>query len=286
MTTSETLDTLSGDELSRDELSNHLRDIATKAALEVKDILVTASAQAATGEVLTAEKASIHDLVTKYDRQAEQIIAAYIFQAYPDSTFMGEEEGGKGNGAVHWYVDPIDGTSNFATGLPFFCVSIGVALEGEIIAGIIFDPIRNEMFSATTQGAFLNGQPIKARGNANENKAFMVTSFPNVHAGVSDADGLFFIEMSRRFATIRRIGSAALSLAYVACGRVDVAIETQINAWDVAAGMFILQQAGGRYLPFGSLTANVKAQPWLYPKFIATCPEFKLEESIINTFLE
>ncbi len=270
----------------KEQLSQTLVDIASKATFQVKDMLVAGTAEAARGNLSIDHKSSFHDLVTKYDKEAEQILSNYIFQHYPDSTFMGEEGGATGQGKVHWYVDPIDGTSNFATGIPFFCVSIGAAVDGEIIAAVILDPIREELFSATTQGAFLNGDPITAKGNRTENEAFLLTAFPSPHASATDEDGKLMANIIRRFATLRRIGSAALSLAYVACGRVDAAYEPRINAWDVAAGLFILQQAGGCFVPCGQLPAGAVDKPWNYPELIATCPEFELEQSILYRFVE
>jgi myo-inositol-1(or 4)-monophosphatase len=264
-----------------DRLSQRLVEIASQAALQVGDILVNASAR----DVSVEEKSSFHDLVTKYDRESEEIIADYIFKQYPDSTLVGEEDGIRGKGQVQWYVDPIDGTSNFAAGLPFFCVSIGAALNDQPLAGVIYDPIRRELFTASTQGAFLNGEPIRAGGHKTDSLALLLTAFPSPHAGISDGDGLLFAEILRCFATVRRVGSAALALAYVACGRADVVLETSINAWDVAAGMFLVEQAGGRYVPFGSRTSSIGQAPWMFPGFVATCSEFDLEQSIINRFL-
>ncbi len=270
---------------TKEQLSQTLADIASKATFQVKDMLVAGSAEAASGNLSINHKSSFHDLVTKYDKESERILSDYIFQHHPDSTIMGEEGGTTGNGNVQWYVDPIDGTSNFATGIPFFCVSIGAAVDGEIISAVILDPMRAELFSATTQGAFLNGVPIAAKGSRTENEAFLLTAFPSPHASATDEDGKLMANIVRRFATLRRIGSAALSLAYVACGRADAAYEPKINAWDVAAGLFIVQQAGGRFVPCGQLPTDVEDKPWNYPECIATCPEFELEQSILNRFM-
>lgn len=266
-----------------DVLSQQLVQIAAGAAHKVGDMLVEGLAQATAGHVSIEEKASIHDLVTRYDRESERLIVDYILQHHPDSTIMGEEQGARGNGRVRWYVDPIDGTSNFAAGIPFFCVSIGAVVNNQIVAGVIYDPIRRELFSATTGGAFLNGNPIRSRGHTTESKALLLTAFPSAHAGVGDEDFKRFSEMVTRFATVRRIGSAALSLAYVACGRADVVYEPSVNPWDVTAGMFIIEQAGGRYLAFGP--ENGQTARWMLPKCIATCPQFDLENSVMHAFL-
>ena len=265
-----------------DQLSQHLLNIAKAAALQVGDMLVEASAEAAAGELTIEEKANFHDLVTKYDRQSEQMITEYILQQHPDSTIVGEEDGATGNGSIHWYVDPIDGTSNFASGIPFFCVSIGAALGDQMLAGVIYDPIRHEMFSASTQGAFLNDESIKSRGSQTDSNALILTAFPSPLTTLTDDDFKLYSEMLKSFATVRRVGSCALSLAYLACGRADVVLEPNINPWDVAAGVLILEQAGGRYLPFGSASVPDQNYRWHFRRFIATCPEFDLGQSMLK----
>ena len=273
------------DPLANDSLSQHLVEVATNAALKVGDMLVKAAADARAGEVSITEKSSFHDLVTKYDKEAEQIIADYIFQHHPDSTLVGEEGGSQGNGSVHWYVDPIDGTSNFATGVPFFCVSIGAVCGDQILAGVIYDPNRDELFSASTRGAFLNNEPIKAKGNTSDAQSLLITAFPSPHIPVTDEDFLTYGELIRGFATVRRMGSAALALAYVACGRADVMYEPAINPWDITAGTFIIEQAGGRCITFGQRDGSMPEQTWLRPTVIATCPEFDVDRSVINTLM-
>jgi myo-inositol-1(or 4)-monophosphatase len=267
-----------------DDLSEQLVGIAAAAALEVGDMLVEAAIAAARGSVAKEQKASYHDLVTEYDRKSEQMIVEYILQQHPDSTIIGEESGASGQGAVHWYIDPIDGTSNFAAGIPFFCVSIGAVVNSTLLAGVIFDPVRDELFSATPQGSYLNGEPIQACGSKFDSQALLLTAFPSPHAGVSSQDVALFGHILERFATVRRVGSAALSLAYVACGRADVMYEPYINPWDVAAGMLLVEQAGGQVVGFGSTTTAETPHVWLRPKIVAACPEFDLEQSILNTF--
>jgi myo-inositol-1(or 4)-monophosphatase len=269
-----------------EDLSLHLVGVAQNAALQVADMLVVASAEARAGHVSIAEKASFHDLVTKYDHESEQIISDYILQHHLDSMIMGEEYGAKGDGSVRWYVDPIDGTSNFAAGIPFFCVSIGAVCDDRMMAGVIYDPIRQELFSASTQGAFLNGQPIRSHGHQTDSQSLLITAFPTPHTNPSDDEFLFFANIVRSFATVRRMGSAALSLAYVACGRADIMYEPGVNPWDITAGLFLVQQAGGKFVTFGRPKENASpAKPWLYPQCIAMCPEFELERSVMNTFL-
>lgn len=272
------------------ERSLHLAEIAANAALSVGDMLVKASAEATAGQVAIAEKASFHDLVTKYDKESEQIISDYILQHHPDSAIVGEEGGAQGGapggGSVNWYIDPIDGTSNFASGIPFFCVSIGAALGDKLLAGVIYDPMRNELFSASMEGAFLNGAPIQSKGGVTDSESLLVTAYPSPHIPITDQDFLTFGKVVNSFATVRRMGSAALAMAYVACGRADVMFEPGINPWDVAAGIFIVEQAGGRCVTFGRRNGQTPNHSWLRPKIIAACPEFDLEQSVMNTFIE
>src|SRR5581483_5287207 len=161
-----------------------------------------------------------------------------IFKAYPDSTLVGEEGGAQGTGAVHWYVDPIDGTNNFVSGIPFFCVSIGAALGDQMLAGVIYDPVRDELMAASTGGAFLNGTPMRSSGGSVDAESTLLTSFPQSGGRAEAADVIAFGELVRSFRCVRRLGSTALNLAYVACGRADATFEADTNSWDVAAGMF------------------------------------------------
>lgn len=264
------------------ELSQHLLNIATTAALMVGDTLSEAFVRGVSAE----EKSGHYDLVTEYDREAERVIVEQIFREYPNSTVIGEEGGARGDGAVRWYVDPIDGTNNFATAFPFFCVSIGAALNGQMLAGVIYDPVRRELFSASTTGAFLNGERISARGNKIDSRAVLLTDFPYPGDMSSDEDYLSFAQMVRNFLSVRRLGCAALELAYVACGRADVAFSIGgSSAWDVAAGMLIVEQAGGRYVSLGQPDPQTGQTPWPSGKYIATCPEFELEQSILKTLV-
>ncbi len=266
---------------NNEQLSQTLTQIAIDAALSVGDMLVDAFG----GGVSATEKAGFFDLVTEYDRKSEQIISDFIFQHYPDSSIVGEEGGARGEGAVRWFIDPIDGTSNFATGLPFFCVSIGAEYNGEILAGAVYDPIRREMFSASTGGAFLNGSPIWARAATTDNRALLLTDFPVPGIDTQEKDFLLFGKMSQQFRSVRRMGAAALELSYVACGRADVALASIISSWDVAAAYLLVIQAGGNYVPVNSNLVDAGSKPWLVPGYIAHAPGFELERSILAKFL-
>ena len=255
-------------------LSARLMEVAAEAALKVGDYL----GERATRRVEFDEKAGFFDPVTAFDREAERIIVEHILGAHGDSTIVGEEGGRRGDGAVHWYVDPIDGTNNFVTDLPFYCTSIGAELDGRLVAGVIYDPTRRELFAANLGGAFLNGRPIRSRGRADDSTALLVTSFPYSGGRTTDAAFDQFKHLVRSFRAVRRIDSAALELAYVACGRVDVAFGMSVSAWDVAAGLLIVQQAGGNYR---TIEPN-GAAPWLCPRYVASCPEFDYERSALK----
>lgn len=199
-------------------------------------------------------KRDMHDPVTEHDRAAEETIREVLAKETPGSVVVGEEGGAQGeDGDLRWYVDPIDGTANFAVGLPFFCVSIGAVSGGEVVAGAVYDPVRDEMFSASLAGATCNGTRIESKGASRDATAVIATSYPNARELDADRDGALrrFGQMVDAFATLRRPGSAALTLAHVAAGWTDVAYDPSINAWDITAALLLVRQAGGTYLPLG-----------------------------------
>jgi myo-inositol-1(or 4)-monophosphatase len=217
-------------------------------------------------------KVDLHDVVTKHDRQAEQAIRAHILDRFPDSAIVGEEHGASGQGRVLWYVDPIDGTSNFARGIAFWCISIGATVNDEIVAGAIFDPVAGNMFSADLQGAWLNGQPLRSSAIAEEAKATLITGYPvsrDFRLDGRDRALENFATLAETFSTLRRPGSAALSIAHVAAGWADAACGFGVNAWDVTAAILLLRQAGGIYrsLPLGKVSADRPDQ--FHPGYIA-----------------
>ncbi|WP_244478778.1 MULTISPECIES: inositol monophosphatase family protein [unclassified Mesorhizobium] len=225
--------------------SARLLDVATSAVLAVEVQL-----RSAFRSVMThSAKRDFHDIVTEHDRASEERISEVIFKQVPDSTIIGEEGGSKGSGAVTWYVDPIDGTSNFARGIAQWCVSIAAAVEGEVVAGVVFEPAAGNLFSASLGGAWLNGAPIVASSFAQERQATLLTSFPNVR-NINDLGAQAFdaqVELLRSFLAVRNLGSGALNLAYIAAGWSDATLGLSTNPWDVAAGTLILRQAGGAY---------------------------------------
>jgi len=187
------------------------------------------------------------DLVTETDERAEGVIRDALLGAYPSYGMLGEEGGeSAGEEDARWIVDPLDGTTNFAHGLPLFAVSIALEKVGEVVVGVVHDPIGEETFVAERgQGARLNDQDISVSNTAELVRALVVTGFPYDRDEVPAAVDLFG-RFSVRAQGMRRLGSAALDLCYVAAGRLDAYYERGIHAWDVAAASLILEEAGGR----------------------------------------
>lgn len=199
------------------------------------------------GEELDVRHKSRTDLVTKADHASEQYLINAIQTAFPTHTINAEESGEFAGKAEHqWFIDPLDGTLNYAHGVPIYCVSIGYAYEGELELGVIYDPTRDEMFAAQRgQGATLNGKPMQVSGFTDLIDCMLVTGFPNDMWGTPDDNMDNFLKFNREAQTVRRLGSAALDVVYVAAGRLDGFWEVEIFQWDVAAGGLIVREAGG-----------------------------------------
>jgi myo-inositol-1(or 4)-monophosphatase len=186
------------------------------------------------------------DLVTEADRSSERLIVNALHAHFPSHQIVAEEGGGNaGTSEYRWYVDPLDGTTNFAHGFPAYNVTMALERAGELIAGVIFDPVRGEMFTAEKgSGAFLNHARVRVSKTAKIETSLVATGFPsrkrhenvNVH---------FFYQLAMLSHGVRRAGSAALDLAYVACGRLDAFWEFGLNPWDIAAGVLLIREAGG-----------------------------------------
>jgi myo-inositol-1(or 4)-monophosphatase len=190
-----------------------------------------------------------NDLVTDADRSVEQFVRAELALMFPQDRVFGEEFGEQGAaGARCWLVDPIDGTTNFAQGIPIYCISIGFQVAGETVVGVIYDPTRDELFSAQRGcGAWLDGVPMRVSDEPLLSNGVVVTGFPPVKEGDSFDQILKRLgHMIRASRAVRRFGSAALDLAYVACGRTDAFWEFRLNPWDTAAGYLMVQEAGGQ----------------------------------------
>jgi myo-inositol-1(or 4)-monophosphatase len=200
------------------------------------------------------------DLVTVADRTAEKLIRSRLSEVFPDHGIYGEEgTRDRLEGEFRWYVDPLDGTTNFAHGFPQFCVSMGLEQrpaglkpteDGTLVAGVIYDPLRDEIFSAEKgKGAFLNGKPMRTSSIPRLAEALLATGFPSRKRHASP-NIHFYHEFTLRSHGVRRAGSAALDLAYVAAGRLEGFWEFNLNPWDTAAGILLIEEAGGRITDF------------------------------------
>ena len=197
-----------------------------------------------------------HDLVTEADRASEHLVVERLRQHYPSHAVVAEEGSAhEGTSEYRWYVDPLDGTTNFAHGFPVYNVSMGLECAGELIAGVIYDPTRDEMFLAEKDaGAFLNGERIHVTATERLEDSLCATGFPsrkrhqniNVH---------FYYQFAMQTHGVRRAGAAAIDLAYVACGRLDFFWEFSLNPWDMAAGVLLVREAGG-------MAGGMKGEPF------------------------
>lgn len=187
------------------------------------------------------------DLVTVADRKSEALILERIRSQFPTHDVMGEEGTRIETGSEYkWYVDPLDGTTNFAHGYPVFCVSLAVERRGQRVAGVIYDPTRDEMFTAELGGgALLNGKPMHVSATAHLGECLVATGFPS-RKRHKNPNIYFYHQLTLRTHGVRRAGSAALDLCYVASGRYDAFWEFNLNPWDTAAGVLIVEEAGGK----------------------------------------
>jgi myo-inositol-1(or 4)-monophosphatase len=214
------------------------------------------------------------DLVTAADRAAEGLIRDRIRQRWPAHDVLGEEQGLSDQGSDYrWYVDPLDGTTNFAHGYPVFCVSIaleyrapehqGLEQKGNRIAAVIYDPTRDELFSAEPgRGAQLNGEPIHVSKTAALKECLLGTGFPS-HKRHKNPNIYFYHQITLHTHGVRRAGSAALDLCNVACGRFDGFWEFNLNPWDTAAGVLIVEEAGGRVTRFDGSPVELNSRETL-----------------------
>ncbi|MCD6163706.1 MAG: inositol monophosphatase [candidate division Zixibacteria bacterium] len=198
-------------------------------------------------------KKGVVDLVTEADYKSEKMIYDIITQAYPDDRFLAEEGTVTDSGSdLIWIVDPLDGTINYAHRFPFFCVSIALVKENQPLLACIYNPILDECFTALKgKGTYLNGKPANVSANSKLIDSLLATGFPyDVRESEADNMNNFIIFYKKGAQTVRRAGSAALDLAYVACGRFDGFWEFKLHAWDIAAGILLVEEAGGRVTDF------------------------------------
>ena len=225
----------------------------------LKNILLEAVEAGATelkrffnGDFKISSKEGINNLVTEADHASEKAILEVIHKNYPDHQVLAEETGEitrKSN--YKWIIDPIDGTVNFAHGIPLCCVSVAVEKDGEIIMGAVNAPLLNEFFFAEKGlGSFLNGKKVKVSDEINVLNACLVTGFPYTYINIPYGPLEIFDKLIRKGVPVRRLGSAAIDLCWVACGRFDGFYEHKLEAWDSAAGYLIVEEAGGRVTDF------------------------------------
>lgn len=206
------------------------------------------------GNISRIDKKGAIDLVTEADTGSEKVIIETIRQRFPDHSFLAEESGQSGaNQDCIWIIDPLDGTTNFAHGLGQFAVSIAFAFHGEIVAGAVLNPVSGELFSAVRgNGAQLNGRPIRVSDTETVSESLLVTGFPYNFKEISATLMARFAKCLHGAQGIRRLGSAALDLCFVACGRFDAFWEQNLKPWDTAAGMLIAKEAGAEVTDFSS----------------------------------
>lgn len=197
------------------------------------------------------------DLVTEADKMSEELILSAISRRFPEHGILSEESAARNEHAAwRWIVDPLDGTTNYAHGFPFFCVSIALEQEGELALGVVYDPVRDELFSARRQGgAYCNGKRIYVSAERDLSRSLLATGFPYDIRVSPDNNLNHFSAMAVQAQAIRRPGAAALDLAYLAAGRLDGFWELKLKPWDTAAGCLIVSEAGG-------VISDLKGQPW------------------------
>jgi myo-inositol-1(or 4)-monophosphatase len=231
-------------------------DLAIEAALEAGNFL-----KMNVGNVKQIEYKGGHatNLVTEIDKKSEEIIISKIKKKYPNHDFLGEESGyAKVTSEFRWIIDPLDGTTNFAHGLPIFSVTIGLEYKGEIILGVVYHPILDELFTAEKgKGAYLNKKRIKVSQTKKLIESLVVTGFPYTINQKPEPEITHFRNFIVESQAVRRLGSAALDLAYVACGRFDGFWEGTLNAWDMSAGVLLVTEAGGKWTDYQGKPSSV-----------------------------
>jgi myo-inositol-1(or 4)-monophosphatase len=221
-----------------------------------------------------------YDLVTEADRASEKLVLERLNSYFPSHSVLGEEGGLHDNNSDYrWYVDPLDGTTNFAHGYPMFNVTLGLEHNGEMICGVMFDPLRQEMFAAELGGgAFLNGHRIHVSKVPKLEESLLSTGFPSRkrHENVNIH---FFHQVAMVTHGVRRGGSAAIDLAYVACGRLDGFWEFGLNPWDMAAGLLLIREAGGK-------TTDMRGGPALLDGKHIAVSNSTIHEPLLELFSE
>ena len=229
------------------KVPRNVLSVATGAALQAGRIIMEGY-----GNVREVQTKQYHDFVTEIDKRSEECIIQHLERAFPSHGILAEESGAsERSGSFRWIIDPLDGTTNFIHGIPLFAVSIALEVEGVLEVGVVYEPIRKELFTAQRgRGAFLNDRKIRVSKTNDLQRCVMATGFPFRNFDLIDG----YLKSFRRFMTevsgIRRPGSAALDLCYLAAGRYDGFWELNLNPWDMAAGALLIREAGGKITTF------------------------------------
>jgi len=204
------------------------------------------------GKVQSIDYKGEINLVTEADRRSEEVVMGIIKDSYPDHRMLAEETGDSGeSSSFKWIIDPLDGTTNYAHGYPCFCISLAIEHEGEVIYATVYDPVREELFTAEKgKGAYLNGKAIKVSSTQQLNQSLLCTGFPYDVRNDMNSNILHFRNFLLKTQAVRRDGSAALDLCYTATGRFDGFWEQKLFPWDVAAGSLLVTEAGGNLSNF------------------------------------
>lgn len=224
--------------------------VAVKAARAAGNVILRRMARL---DAIPVTEKDRFDFASEVDRQAEAEIIKELTRAYPRHAILAEESGAKGKGDTVWVIDPLDGTHNYLRGFPHFCVSIAQVVRGQAELGVIFDPIRNELFTASQGGgAFLNDRRMRVADRKTLEGALIATGLPFRQRRHLDTQLAMIRDMlgAQQAEDVRRTGSAALDLAYVAAGRIDAFFEIGLKPWDMAAGQLMVREAGGRCSDF------------------------------------
>lgn len=242
-------------------------NVATEAARQAASLMQKYAQRL---ESIPVERKARADYVTDVDRACEQVIRDHLLKRYKDHAFLGEESGKMGDSDYVWIVDPIDGTTNYLRGLGHYAISIALQIKGRIEHGVIYDPSKDELFTASRgEGAFLNQHRIRVSGRDGLDGAVLATAFPFRYRRLLPAYRAMFDDLFEHIEDIRRQGTSSLDLAYVACGRLDGYWELGLKPWDLAAGALMVQEAGGVVMDMAG------GERWLSSGHIIAAP-FKL----------
>jgi myo-inositol-1(or 4)-monophosphatase len=231
-------------------------EVAVRAARRAQEVILGNLGKLSRSDVGRKQSS---DFVTGVDRDSEKAIIETIREAFPDHLFIAEESASEAPEGKHrWIIDPLDGTTNYIHQYPVFSVSIALEHEGELVLGVVLDPVREELYTAEKgRGAFLNGKPVRVSGVSSFSDALIATGFPFRQKDRTDLYLSAFKNVFLRTSGLRRAGSAAIDLAYVASGRCDGFFELGLAPWDVAAGDVIIREAGGVVTDFGGGKGHV-----------------------------